>query len=1220
MRERNFLPGFCIIYREITGLRGQSAPFPYIRVFISMYLKSLEIQGFKSFANRIHFQFHNGITAVVGPNGSGKSNVSDAIRWVLGEQSAKSLRGGSMQDVIFAGTQTRKPMSFAYVAITFDNADHLLPVEYDEVTVARRLYRSGESEYLINGTEVRMRDVQELFFDTGIGKEGYSLIGQGQVEKILNGKPDERRELFDEAAGIVKYKHRKAATLKKLQDEEANLVRVNDILSELEHQVGPLKKQSETAKIYLGKRDELKTYDVNVFLINSERSEGQLSESTAKLEGAKAELQETGQKLEEAKVRYEQLDQELEEENASITSLSDQMTSERLSGQQLEGQIDLLSEQIRALEESDAEAKERKERLQQEIRERKAKHSESVSRLTALQDETKKLEAQKQTEEESRGKLDGQIGQISARIEQEKSEIIRLLGERTDIQTGRQRAETMMEQLSLREAQLNSRELTLRSDRKEEDSSRQELEEQRKGAEQQAGDLRLQSQKLNLDLREAQEAFLKGTDQLTAAREEYQRQSARFETLRNMTERYEGYGGSIRRVMEQKERFPGILGVVADLIQTSRKYELAVETALGGSIQNIVTDDESTAKSMIAFLKENKFGRATFLPLTAMRVPDFNQKGALREPGVVGLASELVTYKEEYRALAGHLLGRTVVVDQIDHAIAIARKYHYSLRLVTLDGELLSPGGSMTGGAFRSNSNLLGRRREIDDLSKSLAKRKTALDQLERDVETAHDRRNRLRDQITAITGQIQQSTYDIGTLKLKMQDVDQRIRKTDDAFGEIRAEREEIARQRESLKAQHEESQGSLQQSERSQKEADARIAVLTKQLEELRKQEADGDEKLSKLRVTLAGSSQEQAFITQNQERLKEEIRAREEESRAIQSNLLKSGGSKAQKTARIENLKARIEEGRKKEEELTGQLERLRTSKAEKETKQKSFFSERENLSESQSLLDREVYRLEQQIEKMKADREKDIAYLWEEYELTPVACRELRRDDLGSLAAMKKRIGELRHDIKQLGNVNVGAIDQYRELSERYEFLSGQHEDLVKSASDLQKIIQDLDEGMRTRFKEQFSLIQTEFDRTFRDLFGGGRGTLELEEGVDILDAGIKVIAQPPGKKLQNMMQLSGGEKSLAAIALLFAIQNLKPSPFCLLDEIESALDENNVERYAQYLRKLTKHTQFIIITHRRGSMTAADRLYGITMQEKGVSALVSVDLVADKLDA
>ena len=637
-----------------------------------MYLKSLEVQGFKSFANRILFQFHNGITAVVGPNGSGKSNVSDAIRWVLGEQSAKSLRGGSMQDVIFAGTQTRKPMSYAYVAITFDNADHLLPVEYDEVTVARRLYRSGESEYLINGTEVRMRDVQELFFDTGIGKEGYSLIGQGQVEKILNGRPDERRELFDEAAGIVKYKHRKASTLKKLESEQANLVRVNDILSELERQVGPLKKQSEKARVYLEKRDSLKALDANVFLLSSEKSETALEETDQKLSVAKDELEEAGRKLEETKERYEKLEAELKEDAGRMTALSEEMNAARLSRQQLLGQTELLLEQIRALESGQKEQGARRDRLSSEIEERKEKLGESVSRLQALDESVLKLEAQKAEQESSRKALQEKMEALSQKIEEEKSEIIRLLGERTDIQTDRQRAETLMEQLSVQEAQLNARELVLKSDEKEETTSRKELEEQRTGAEQEAGDLKLRSRKLNLDLNDAQEAFASGNEKLAQAREDYQRQSARFETLRSMTERYEGYGGSIRRVMEQKDHFPGILGVVADLIQTTKKYELAVETALGGSIQNIVTDNEQTAKSMIAFLKENKFGRATFLPLTAMKAQDFSQKSALNEPGVVGLASGLVTCRDMFRQLAGHLLGRTLVVDQIDHAVAIA--------------------------------------------------------------------------------------------------------------------------------------------------------------------------------------------------------------------------------------------------------------------------------------------------------------------------------------------------------------------------------------------------------------------------------------------------------------------------------------------------------------------------------------------------------------------
>lgn len=1184
-----------------------------------MYLKSLEIQGFKSFANKTLFQFHEGITGVVGPNGSGKSNVSDAIRWVLGEQSAKSLRGGSMQDVIFAGTQTRKPLSFAYVAITFDNADHLLPVDYDEVTVARRLYRSGESEYMINGTAVRMRDIQELFYDTGIGKEGYSLIGQGQVEQILNGKPEERRELFDEAAGIVKYKHRKTSALKKLEDEQKNLVRVSDILSELDRQVGPLKKQSETARIYLQKRDELKKYDVNLFLLNNDTYQTSLTGNQKRYDDAKSEQEEAQKELERAKAQYEQLSEELTQLEGQVSSVTDEETEEKLSRQQTAGQIDLLEDQMEALLRSDEELKGRRQKLQTETESRKQQLENARARAQELEKLGQELHRKRAAEEEQHRDLQSQDSVLSGKIEARKAEVLRILSGRSDIQSGQQRADTMLEQLSLREAELAQREITLRSDEKEQNTAKTSLREKKQDAQQQAQSLQERSEQLSKQLESAQSSFTEKSAQLETLTSEYTRDQARFDTLHAMTERYEGYGGAIRRVMEQKEKNPGILGVVADLIQTSKKYELAIETALGGSIQNIVTEDEATAKRMIGFLKENRFGRATFLPLTAMKAFSFSQRDALNERGVIGLASDLVKCEEKFRDLSSHLLGRTLVVDNLDNAAAIARRYRYSLRIVTLDGELLSPGGSMTGGAFKSSSNLLGRRREIDEMTKTLQKKKTRLDALSREVSQVHTLRNQLRDEITAVSGQIQKNRYDLSMLQSQMKDMDVQIGKTQDAFAQIAQERDRIRAQKKLLQSESSEKGASLKKSDEAEKAANAEIEVLQRQLEELREKARGSEEKLSAMKLEETRQQQEGAFISQNQTRLAEEMDIRARESLEIEEQLKDHERSRLEKKDQEEKLRGQIEESKGREAALSAKLQALAEEKEKKESIRKSFFAKREELSERSSLLDREIYRLQQQIEKIKEDQEKAIAYLWEEYELTPIACRQLRQDDLGSVTAIRKQIGTLRHDIKQLGNVNVNAIEEYKEISERHEFLTAQHEDLVKSANDLQKIIEELDEGMRTRFKEQFVRIQTEFDHTFRELFGGGKGTLELEENEDILDAGIRVIAQPPGKKLQNMMQLSGGEKSLTAIALLFAIQNLKPSPFCLLDEIESALDENNVDRYAQYLHKLTKHTQFIIITHRRGSMTAADRLYGITMQEKGVSALVSVDLVEDKLD-
>ncbi|HCI74417.1 MAG TPA: chromosome segregation protein SMC, partial [Lachnospiraceae bacterium] len=914
-----------------------------------MYLKSLELQGFKSFANKIVLQFHNGITGVVGPNGSGKSNVSDAIRWVLGEQSAKQLRGGSMQDVIFAGTAVRRPMSYAYVAITLDNADHALPIDYEEVTVARRLYRSGESEYLINGTSVRMRDIQELFFDTGIGKEGYSLIGQGQVEKILNGKPEERRELFDEAAGIVKYKHRKMAAVKKLESEQANLVRVNDILSELGRQAGPLKQQSETAKIYLAKRDEMKLVDVNLFLLDNDRYEENLKNAQDKLDTARAEQERVNEELAGAKTRYEELDEKIQNLDSAMFSANEELSGIRLQRQEHAGGIDLAQDRIRALDASQEELSIRARRLKTEAAQRREQMEDSNRRRADLKEAVASGEQERDAAEDAVREMNAKIAELNGQIDSNKEQIIRILNERTDIQTGRQRASTMIEQISLREAELNSRELTLRSEERSQTQSQEDLDAKKQDAMRQTETLQERSDRLSRELDEVQRDFVDGSDRLAKMREAYQRESSRFDTLRAITERYEGYGGSIRRVMEQKDRVPGILGVVADLIQTSRQYELAVETALGGSIQNIVTADEQTAKRMIAFLKENRFGRATFLPLTAMKNSrELKERSVLGETGVVGLASEIVTCEERFRDLVRNLLGRTVVVENIDRAVEIARRYHYSLRLVTLDGELLSPGGSMTGGAFKNNSNLLGRRREIDDAKKKLAKMKTQLDELNAKVEEDHTKRNRLRDEIRAVSGLMQKNEFDLTSLDQKMHDLSGRMEETRTAREQIARERAKIASDRKLLESEQASSGADLQKSDASEREANQRIEALQAKLEDMTASLAASEESLAKTRVKLAGYAQEMNFISQNLARLEEEIqnRGREEEEIALK---VKAGeAEKEEKLAKITELKELIAGTKQAEEELGARIAEMNADKEEKLTLRKSLFDRREELS--------------------------------------------------------------------------------------------------------------------------------------------------------------------------------------------------------------------------------------------------------------------------------
>lgn len=1185
-----------------------------------MYLKSIEVHGFKSFANKIVFQFHNGITAIVGPNGSGKSNVADAVRWVLGEQSAKQLRGASMQDVIFAGTETRKPLGYASVSITLDNADHRLPVSYDEVTVTRRVYRSGESEYLLNGTQVRLKDINEMFYDTGIGKEGYSIIGQGQIDKILSGKPEERRELFDEAAGIVKFKRRKNTAQKKLEAERQNLVRVNDILSELTRQLGPLEKQAETAKIYLQKRDELKKYDVNLFLLEFERLRRELQEAEEKKNLAEEQIADTNAAYEKAKEEYELLEAELEKLDIVLQEKRESISQGQLRRQQFENQIELLGEQINTARTSDEHLKSRVQAIGQQIAEHEAEEQKAAKELEELYVQKREV-SQRETEAAAQADaVRNEIAQLEETIESGKSSIITLLNQRATLKGRMQRYSAMLEQAQIRRAQLSQEALKLKSEKAEHEAAGAEIQREYDAVSGRIAELTSKSEEMNETLADTQQELSEYNRCMEIEQTEYHREASRLESLKNIAERYDGYGNSIRRVMEQKERNPGILGVVADIIKVEKSYEVAIETALGGSIQNIVTDTEETAKHQIEFLKRNKFGRATFLPLSGISGKGgFSTPQALKEPGVIGLASGLVKAGEKYTELIQFLLGKTVVVDQVDQAIALARKYRHSLRIVTTDGELLSPGGSMSGGAFRNSSNLLGRRREIEDLEKQVQKRKEGLLELQQQIDTCRLSRNRMRDELVRLKDELQKEYLAQNTARLKLEELNEKTGSTDQGYRRIHTETSEIELQIREIKENQAQEQDELSRSQQAEQETQEHILQAQQKLEGKREEEALMLSGTEKIHLELSALTQKTEFIRQNLARIDQEKEQLLSDRHQFEEEIGNAAGSVAEKETQIAAIRETLSQSGDLEQKLSEEIAAFTKEKEEKNAVHKKFFANREELSERMSLLDKEQFRLNAQLEKMGEQKDHLVNYMWEEYGLTFSSAAELRDEEAGNAASLKKSISVLKSEIKSLGSVNVNAIEDYKELSERHTFLSAQHEDLQKAEEALLKIIEELDNGMRIQFREQFARIQTEFDKAFKQLFGGGKGELELVEDEDILDAGIRIIAQPPGKKLQNMMQMSGGEKSLTAIALLFAIQNLKPSPFCLLDEIEAALDESNVDRYAGYLHKLTKNTQFIIITHRRGTMSAADRLYGITMQEKGVSALVSVNLIENDLD-
>lgn len=1185
-----------------------------------MYLKSIEVHGFKSFANKIVFEFHNGITGIVGPNGSGKSNVADAVRWVLGEQRAKQLRGASMQDVIFSGTENRKPLSYAYVAITLDNADRSLNIDYNEVTVARRVYRSGESEYLINGTACRLKDVNELFYDTGIGKEGYSIIGQGQIERILSGKPEERRELFDEAAGIVKYKRRKATAQKKLEDERQNLVRVNDILAELEKQVGPLERQSEKAKIYLKKKEELKTYDVNMFLMDMERMETQLKTVEENMEIVGKDLEESNRAYTNIKAEYEQMEQDMENADEHITALREELGNTTVLKGKLEGQINVLKEQIHTAEQSEEHFRTRQEAINQDKAQR-------LEEKAAYEEDKKEMDAQmrEMAEEKARvmehfQKIQSEIERCTKGMEDGKNEIIELLNHKASTKARQQRYDTMQEQVNIRKAQLSKRLLEQKSEEEELEAVVEECQKRYEEAKTEYTKLIEEEQKLENNRKnwQTKEEEVKSALEQDTAR--YHREQSRLESLVNIAERYDGYGNSIRRVMEQKDKEQGILGVVADIIKVEKKYETAIETALGGSIQNIVTNDEETAKRMIQYLKQNRYGRATFLPLTSVgkKQPQRNEQ-ALKEQGVIGIGSELVQAESQYQGLKTHLLGRTYVVDTIDHAVALARKYQYSLRIVTLEGESLSPGGSMTGGAFKNTSNLLGRKREIEELEKTVAQLKENLSKYRARMEEITTARELLKEDLEQLREDLKQAMLNSNTAKLNMERAKEQKEENTTQYGGLIQESREIEQQLAEITQNRQQIQEEISEADTREKEIEEENSNFQKLLEEQNKLAEDSQKEVSRVQLEEANLVQKAEFIQENISRVQTELRKLEEELQQAEQEKLDSQADVDKKYHDIEEIKKTMEASDSAHGELEQKLSDKQKEKEEMSIRYKGFFQKQEELSKHINDLDKESFRLNSQKEKLNESIENQTNYMWEEYELTRHNALELRNEEYDNPAEMKKQIAQIKDDIRKLGDVNVNAIEDYKNLSERYTFMKTQHDDLVTAEKTLLDIIEELDTGMRKQFMEKFQEIQVEFDKVFKELFGGGKGTLALVEGEDILECGIRIIAQPPGKKLQNMMQLSGGEKSLTAISLLFAIQNLKPSPFCLLDEIEAALDDSNVGRFANYLHKLTKNTQFIVITHRRGTMAAADRLYGITMQEKGISTLVSVNLIEEELD-
>ena len=885
-----------------------------------MYLKSIEIQGFKSFANKLLFEFHNGITGIVGPNGSGKSNVADAVRWVLGEQRIKQLRGASMQDVIFAGTEMRKPQGFAYVAITLDNSDHQLAIDYDEVTVSRRLYRSGESEYMINGSACRLKDINELFYDTGIGKEGYSIIGQGQIDKILSGKPEERRELFDEAAGIVKFKRRKNIAQKKLEDEQANLIRVSDILSELEKQVGPLERQSKAAREYLQLKEELKLCDANLFLMDTDIISRQLEEAAKRRSLLAGDMEDTRKESGRLKEEYEKLEQGLADLEGQIASDRQELNQETVSKGSLEGRINVLNEQIHTEEMNEEHLESRRTVITGELEVRKGQlssYEEEYGRMVSQVTDARERQEQAQARLNSQDEL---IRKLDESIEAAKGVIIQSLNEKASLTARRQRYETMLEQINLRRSEVTQKLLKFKSDESVQDELIAKEQAALDEVRQQLEDGQFKAQEAEDALTEAETDAKRLNRNQNDTQQEYHMAYTKLESLKNLAERYDGYGNSIRRVMEVRDRVHGIHGVVADIISTEQKYEIAIETALGGSIQNIVTDSEATAKQLIEYLKKNRYGRATFLPLTSINgSQNFSQPAALKEKGVLGLAHDLVQVDGQYKGLARYLLGRVVVVDTIDNAIALARKYRYSLRIVTLEGELLSAGGSMTGGAFKNSSNLLGRRREIEELEETCSKALVQIEKIQNELALKESLAQEKKGELEQLKTSLQKLALQENTIRMNISQLEDKKAEIADSSGDLVREHGQLEEQVKEIAQSRSVLEDDTLGLELKNSQANKEIEEKSLCLEDAKKERETAAAALSAIQMETANLTQKQDFIKENTIRVRGEIRKLEEEFLSLKAGSGSSEQIILGKKQEIEQIREQISCARTRMEEL-------------------------------------------------------------------------------------------------------------------------------------------------------------------------------------------------------------------------------------------------------------------------------------------------------------
>lgn len=1182
-----------------------------------MKLKKLELYGFKSFAQRTEIVFDEGITGIVGPNGSGKSNIGDAVRWVLGEQSAKTLRGASMSDVIFNGTQKRKPLSYCEVSLVFDNDDHALAMEAAEVMVTRRVYRNGESEYYLNRTACRLKDVVDLFRDTGIGKEGYSIIGQGRIDEILSRKSEDRRQVFEEAAGIVKFKARKEEADKKLQRTLENLERVDDILDELTKRLKPLEEQSRNARVYLELSTELKDLDLNLFLIRSDRARARLSELESELLTVQTILADTESNLtdkttrrDETQNRIDQLEEAITKARTELMECAEHVHESQKKLSALQSRRETRSENRQRIVREQEEAQERlaeiekdHARIQADVEKQHSLIADAEQILRATQDAAEKAQAKEK--------------EADAALEAQKAAVIDQMNRLSDVRNDKTRLNTMQAQMETRLTEIEESSGALQ----EQEAA---LREALIAVEKQLETENQHQQQCQEKLAQARQASDEADAAYANLRADVEKQSAdmqaaasRHNVLTEMTRDMEGYNMAVRRAMTYaKQRgLTGVKGVLAQLMTVPQAYETAIDMALGAAQQNIVTDTEETAKELINYLRQNRLGRATFLPMSAIRGKTLygNERNALKLPGCLGVASELVQCAPEYRGIVENLLGRTVIADNLDHGIPIMRAGNHAFRLVTLEGDVMHSGGSMTGGSAQSKvSNLLSRERELKELTAKLQTGRAELDKCRQELtqrqQTAQEKRQKVSDAVNALHQQEIAVAREQARRESVFADLNthlQRMQETEQARVQLHQSLEDIRQQLETIEHQRTGAQGDQSAMEqktiemqnalvKARAEASAendRLMVRTLQLSDLR-------HGLSDLERDEAHAQQDQAQILREQER-REQLLHEMDELDAIDENDMK----------REEAESARRQKEQLRQESAAQAIEQRR-SQAQSDLR--DILSDMENLHEAYNRDSEKLHKTELAKARIEGDQKNLQNRIWDTYKLTYAGAEEFRRTPFDEKES-DRRAAELQGQIRALGTVNVGAVEEYAETKARVDDLTAQQQDLKRAEMDLRELIERLLIQMRSTFVENFSKMQGYFAETFTRLFGGGHAELKLMDPDDPLNCGIEVNAQPPGKKLQLLSLLSGGERALTAIAILFAMLKLKPTPFCILDEIEAALDDANIGYYADYLKEYSKGTQFIVVTHRKGTMERCNSLFGVAMEEQGVSRMVSVSL-------